>query len=167
MGKRQIDNSKDKVKEFLELWVKFNQLYKDAMKKSTITQEEEQSFLETKSIIARKFQALADSLSIDRSTIERTYDIINQILSLKGISTLSEPELKKIDNDWHESYIFLNRLLGHLEAKREDVSNAQGTVVGRVSRSIVRTVMYVLFFIVLISVILYIAFILGLFELYK
>jgi len=155
-------NSKESIartKEFLELWVKFNQIYKDAMGKATITPEEETAFLETKSIIARKFQALADSLSIDRFTMDRTYDVISQILSLKSISTLSEQALKKIENDWHEAYISLNRLLGHLEAQKEN--KPEEGVVTKASRSIGKTIMYILMALVLVSVILFLAYILG------
>ncbi|NQT95459.1 MAG: hypothetical protein HQ572_03325 [Candidatus Omnitrophica bacterium] len=151
-----------KTKEFIELWVKFSQIYKAAMGKTTITQEEEQSFLETKSIIARKFQTLADSLSIDRFTMDRTYDVINQILSLKSISTLSEQALKKIENDWHEAYISLNRLLGHLEAQKE---NSPGeNVITKASRSIGKTIMYSLMVLVLVLVMLFLAYILGILK---
>ena len=116
-----MNNFKDdiiKIKEFIELWKKFNQIYKESMGKTAITEEEEGLFLETKSIVARKFQTLVDSLAIERSTVDRTYDVINQILSLGSISTFSEESLRKINNDWHQSYISLNRLLGHLEAEK-------------------------------------------------
>jgi len=148
-----------KTREFLELWVKFNHIYKEAMGKTAITPEEESSFLETKSIIARKFQALADSLSIDRFTMDRTYDVINQILSLKSISTLSEQALKKIENDWHEAYISLNRLLGHLEVQKD--TKPEPNAVTKASRSIGKTIMYGLMILVLVSVILFLAYILG------
>jgi hypothetical protein len=122
-----MHNSKEdisKTKEFIELWKKFNQIYKEAMGKTAITEEEEDLFLETKSIVARKFQTLVDSLAIERVTIDRTYDVINQILSLRSISTLSEESLRKINNDWHQSYISLNRLLGHLESQRDTIAQA-------------------------------------------
>ncbi|MDD5504177.1 MAG: hypothetical protein PHV77_02545 [Candidatus Omnitrophica bacterium] len=106
-----------RTKEFIELWKKFNQIYKEAMGKSAISEEEELLFLETKSIVARKFQTLVDSLAIERATIDRTYDVINNVLSLKSISTISEEAIRKMDTDWHQSYISLNRLLGHLEAQ--------------------------------------------------
>ena len=116
MAEQKPKDALNKTKEFMQLWMKFHQLYEQSMDKTAIDPEEEKAFLETKSIIARKFQTLSDSMPIDRLTIDRTYDILNQILSLKSISTMSEHTLKKIENDWHQSYISLNRLLGHLEA---------------------------------------------------
>jgi len=160
----KIQNSKDsiiKTKEFIELWKKFNSIYKEAMGKASITEEEEELFLETKSIVARKFQALADSFSIDRHTIDRTYDVIGQILSLRGISTLSEPTLKKLESDWHEAYISLNRLLGHLEACKE--SDGKDLAKKR-SQSLGKSVGLVVVVLVFVMVVIFLAQVLGLLK---
>ena len=157
-------NSKDsiiKTKEFIELWKKFNSIYKESMGKSAITEEEEGLFLETKSIVAREFQVLADSFSIDRHTIDRTYDVIGSILSLRSISTLSEPTLKKLESDWHEAYISLNRLLGHLEASNETVSK---DLVKRRSQSLAKSVGLVVVVLVFVMVILFLAQVLGILK---
>ena len=153
-----MHNSKDaiaKTKEFIELWKKFNQIYKEAMGKTAITEEEEDLFLETKSIVARKFQTLVDSLSIERSTIDRTYDVINQILSLRSISTLSEESLRKISNDWHQSYISLNRLLGHLEAEKNTAVEKDKISLKQVLAAIVRFVLYAVIIATFVMVILF------------
>ena len=160
----KVQNSKDliiKTKEFIELWKKFNAIYKEAMGKSTITEEEEALFLETKSIVARKFQILADSFSIDRHTVDRTYDVIGSILSLRSISTLSEPTLKKLESDWHEAYISLNRLLGHLEVGNETVSKDS---VKKRSQSLAKSVGFVIVVLVFVMVILFLAQVLGILK---
>lgn len=156
-------DSVSKTKEFIELWIKFNQVYKDAMGKNSISPEEEVAFLETKSIIARKFQTLAESLSIDRGTIDHTYDVINQILSLKSISTLSEQSLKKIDNDWHQAYISLNRLVGHLEAEKEKVVQEAGPV-PNVFSGVLKGVAYLGGALLIALIILFLAYILGILK---
>jgi hypothetical protein len=151
-------NSKDailKTKEFIELWKKFNQIYKESMGKTTITEEEEDLFLETKSIVARKFQTLVDSLTIERTTIDRTYDVINQILSLRSISTLSEESLRKISNDWHQSYISLNRLLGHLEAQRDTVAEKDKVSPKQIFSAIGKFILYTAVIAVFVMVILF------------
>jgi len=153
-----MHNSKDaivKTKEFIELWKKFNQIYKEAMGKTTITEEEEDLFLETKSIVARKFQTLVDSLSIERSTTDRTYDVISQILSLRSISTLSEESLRKISNDWHQSYISLNRLLGHLEAEKNTAVEKDKISLKQVLAAIARFVLYAVIIVTFVMVILF------------
>lgn len=161
MATHDIRDSIEKTKEFMELWVKFHEMYKEAMGKSSITPEEEESFLNTKSIVARKFQTLADSLTIDRFTIERTYDVVNQILSLQNISALSEQVLKKLENDWHESYISLNRLLGHLEAQRDIFLREQGSLFKKVWGGAIKIFLYLIIIIIFSLVILYFMYILG------
>ena len=154
-------NSIGEAKEFMQLWVKFHELYKAAMKKTSITPEEEAEFFQTKSIVARKFQKLAESLSIDRVIVDRAYDVINQILSLKSISNLSESTLDKLEADWHESYINLNRLIGHLEAQKEKAPQS----IGPGMRSAGKYLAYFVFVIIVLLVTLYLAYILGIVKL--
>lgn len=108
-----------RLKEFMELWIKFHDMYKDAISRETISPQEEHAFLETKSIIARKYQALRDQLEISSSYEDKTFDVISQLLSLKSVAAISDLSLHKIENDWHNSYILLNKLLGELEGKQE------------------------------------------------
>lgn len=114
-----IPGALNKTKDYIALWVEFHNVIMDAIKKEDFTKEEEDKFLEMKSKAAQKFQTLVDILSVDRETVDRTYDVINQILSLKNAPKLSESLNKKLENDWHQVYITLNRLLGKLEAERD------------------------------------------------
>jgi len=150
-----------KTKEFLELWKRFNQIYKEAMVKTSVTEEEEELFLETKSVVARKFQILVDSLPVDRPTIDRTYEVINQTISLKSISTLPEEAVKRINSDWHQAYISLNRLLGHLEAQK-DVDTQDGAILMKKRYiTVARFLLNVILVFVFLGVIFFLAHILG------
>ncbi|MBI4435867.1 MAG: hypothetical protein HY590_00410 [Candidatus Omnitrophica bacterium] len=119
---RDLEEKIKKSKEFMDLWVKFHNLYKEALKDKVVDPEEEKAFLETKSLIARKYQALTDLLKITPSTEDKTIDVISQVLSLQGISALSDVQLEEIENGWHHSNIFLNKLLGSLENRKESLS---------------------------------------------
>ena len=153
--------SLNRTKEFIELWKKFNQIYKAAMNNRAITEEEEELFLETKSVVARKFQSLVDSLALERATIDRTYDVINQIISLKSMPALPEEALRRIDNDWHQTYISLNRLLGHLEMQNTNDFRDGNAALRKGYLSVVRTVIYLIVVLVFVMVILFLAHILG------
>ncbi len=118
---RDLEHKIKKVKEFMELWVKFHDMYKDALSHETITPDEEKNFLETKSLIARKYQALIEHLGIDRPYDDKTFDVISQLLSLKSVAAISDLSLNKIEYDWHNSYVLLNKLLGELEAGQESL----------------------------------------------
>ncbi len=116
---RELELQIKRLKEFMQLWVKFHDMYKNALSRETISPEEESTFLDTESLITRKYQALKDYLGIDSSYEDKTFDVISQVLSLKSVAAISDISLHKIENDWHNSYILLNKLLGELEGKQE------------------------------------------------
>lgn len=117
---RDVEDKIKKTKEFMELWRKFHHLYKEASNKESIDPQEEETFLETKSLIARKYQALVDLLGMSQSLEQdRTFEVISQVLSLQGVSTLSDVQIQEIENGWHQSYIALNKILGSLENRRD------------------------------------------------
>lgn len=119
---RELELKIKRLKEFMQLWVKFHDMYKEALSRETITPEEEKTFLETKSLIARKYQALKNFIGIESSYQDKTFDVIAQLLSLKSVAAISDLSLHKIEYDWHNSYVLLNKLVGELEGKRESLS---------------------------------------------
>ena len=118
---RDIELKIKRVKEFIQLWIKFHDMYKNALSRDTITPEEETAFLETKSLIARRYQALKDFLGLENSYDDKTFDVISQVLSLKSVAVISDLSLNKIENDWHNSYILLNKIFGELEGKKDSL----------------------------------------------
>ena len=48
----------------------------------------------------------------------RLTDPVNDILSLNTIRLMSEKNLKKLNDDWRDSYIFLNNILERLKNKK-------------------------------------------------
>ena len=115
----ELEEKIKKTKEFMELWLKFRELYTKALKKEAIHAEEEMMFLETKSLIARKYQALMDRLGMEPSMDDKTFDVISQVLSLQSVSSISDVQIQEIETGWHRSFMFLNKLLGTLENQKE------------------------------------------------
>jgi hypothetical protein len=137
MVDRELEFKIKRLKEFMQLWVKFHDMYKNALSQDTISPENETSFLETKSLIARKYQALKDHLGVTTSYEDKTFDVISQLLSLKSVAAISDLSLHKIESDWHNSYIILNKLLGELEGKQETLRKISviGLLVRKLSSS--------------------------------
>ena len=127
MRDRNIESKIKHLNEFMQLWIKFHDMYKNAVNRETITVDDENAFLETESLIARKYQALKDYLDIDSSYEDKTIDVISQLLSLKSVAAISDLSLHKIENDWHSSYIVLNKLLGELEGRQEALRRVSKT----------------------------------------
>ena len=118
----ELEEKIKKTKEFMELWLKFRELYTKALKKEAIRAEEEMAFLETKSLIARKYQALMDRLGMESSMEDKTFDVVSQVLSLQSVSSISDVQIQEIENGWHRSFMFLNKLLGTLENQKETLA---------------------------------------------
>lgn len=106
------------LKSFLELWAKFHSIYNDTISKGTITKEDEAKFLETKDLIRNKYEVLGNSLEFKYMPHSRLTDPVNDILSLNGILFMSEKHLKRLNDDWKDSYIFLNNILERLKSKK-------------------------------------------------
>ena len=117
-----LESKIEQLNEFVQLWATFYELYKRASEQQTFSDEEEKNFLELKSSLARKYQGLMDSLGIKPTAEDRTFDVISQVMSLKSITTLSPLQMEKLENDWHNSYITLNKIMGSLENRRGELA---------------------------------------------
>jgi hypothetical protein len=137
MVDKELELKIKRVKEFTQLWVKFHDMYKNSINRESISPEEEAGFLETKSLIARKYQALQSLLGAESSHEDKTFDVVSRVLSLKGVSAISDMGLNKIESDWHNSYIQLNKILGELEAMQDNLRKVSkvGLFVGRLTRN--------------------------------
>ena len=106
------------VREFLEFWGKLHSLYSDTISRDIITKDDEDSFLKAKSALKIKYDALKSGLEFKYMPHMRLTDPVTDILNLGGIHFISENSLKKLEDDWRDSYIFLNSILERFENKK-------------------------------------------------
>jgi len=112
---KKIESDIKIVKGFLEFWVKFHSIYSDVVSKENITKEDESLFLETKGLIKTKYDELNGSLELKYVPHSRLTDPVNDILQLDNVRFMAEKNLKKMEDDWRDSYIFLNSILERLK----------------------------------------------------
>lgn len=127
MKSQELENKIEALKEFIDLWIKFHNLYTEAVKNSATNPAAEKEFLDLKSLLARRYQALLDALNIQHTTEDRTFDVITQLLSLRDAVSISELQMQKIENDWHNSFISLNKWLGTLEHRQNTLAKVSAT----------------------------------------
>jgi len=106
------------VKEFLELWGKLHSLYSDTISRDRITKEDEDAFLKATSALKIKYAALKGGLEFKYMPHMRLTDPVNDILNLGGIHFISENSLKKLEDDWRDSYVFLSSILERFKNKK-------------------------------------------------
>lgn len=103
------------VTSFLEFWEKFHSIYGSIITKGIITREDETKFLETKELMKNKYDELKKSLELNYAPRTRLTDPVSDILALHGVRFIAEKNLKKTDEDWKDSYVFLNSILERLK----------------------------------------------------
>ena len=107
------------VKEFLEFWTKFHHIYNGTISKEIISNEDEDKFLQTKETIRAKYERAKSGLEVNYMPHSRLTDPVNDVLSISGIRLMSEKNLKKLNEDWRDSYVFLNSIMERLKNKRK------------------------------------------------
>ncbi len=150
---KNLESRIKQLTEFVDMWKSFYELYKRASDQQNFTEDEEKNFLELKSSLARKYQALMDALGIKPTAEDRTFDVISQVMSLKSISMLSPLQMEKLENDWHNSYITLNKILGSLENRKNDL--AKINVFAQACKRIFTNPFFALFLIMMLISIIY------------
>ncbi|NOZ64776.1 MAG: hypothetical protein GXO71_07660 [Caldiserica bacterium] len=120
MRNKKIEWNINLVREFISQWQDFGN-FLHLPPDRDISPEDEQKFMEMKSMIARRCQVLQESLEQGFLAESKILDILSQSPELKQI--LTQPmHAKKLQNDWHAAYISLNKLLGSLEAKKAELA---------------------------------------------
>jgi hypothetical protein len=107
------------VKEFLEFWAKFHSIYNTAISMDTISKEDEDKFLQTKETIQAKYKEVKGLLEVNYMLHSRITDPVDDILLINGIRFISEKNLKKLNEDWRDSYIFLNSIVERLKSRKK------------------------------------------------
>jgi len=153
MQDRNLESRIKQLKEFIDLWTSFYEHYKRAGGQQTFTEDEERNFLELKSSLARKYQGLMDSLGIKPTAEDRTFDVISQVMSLKSIGTTSPLQMEKMENDWHNSYITLNKIMGSLENRKLEM--AKISAFGEFSKKLFSNPVFALFLIIIVLSVIY------------
>ena len=125
MTEKDLKTNIKNTRDFIDLWGKFHDLFQSASRREAITREEENLFLETKSLVADKYTSLKGFLKPYLAADEGTMDVIADVLSLKGMTTISDDALRRIEQNWDHSRDVLNRISKQLEAEGYAASRAK------------------------------------------
>jgi len=131
---KKIESDIKVLKGFLEFWGKFHSIYDEIIAKDIISQEDEHRLFETRDMIKNKYEEVKGSLEFKYVPHARLTDPVSEILGIATIRFMSEKNLKKMGDDWRDSYIFLNNILERLKnnKKRMEEFNPMGVFLKRV-----------------------------------
>jgi len=116
-------------KELLTLWHQFHGYFSLAAKgdNSLLTHDKEAEFLDLKSRIAMLHDSFMESLKHDAEIGQHILNIIERTITLKHLCKLSTAEFKKMEIEWHESYLLLSETVASIEEKKEALANVNPT----------------------------------------
>lgn len=117
-----VERQYSDTKELLALWKTFHDFFRMGVKGENLTPEKEAQFLDIKSKIAMVHDSFMDALTHDQNVGQEVLNIITRAITLKHLSKQSAADIKKMEIEWHESYLLVNETIGALEDKRRELS---------------------------------------------
>ncbi len=120
-----IDKRVEMTREFMNDWLLFNQILSAYPSPGVNKAQLENQFLKIKSKLAREHRVLKDTLAGDYAIDQNTMNIVSAATNLESIYSQSEVAVKKIQNEWHRSFISINETLGTLEDKKNRAESGE------------------------------------------
>ena len=125
-----LERSIQLTREFMNDWLLFNQILSAYPSPGVNKAQLENQFLKIKSKLAREHQVLRESLGADYKFDANTMNIVSGATNLESIYSQSEVAIKKLQNEWHRSFISINETLGALEDKKMRAEAGENVIVG-------------------------------------
>ena len=113
-----MDRRVNMCREFMNDWLLFNQILSAYPSPGVNKAQLENQFLKIKSKLAREHNVLKDSLASDYAIDRNTMQIVSSSTNLESIYAQSEVSVKKLQGEWHKSFISINETLGQIEDKK-------------------------------------------------
>jgi hypothetical protein len=132
MSMKKIEQLVAQMENYLECWKQFNR-YINLARSKEFTADDENQFLEIKSVLVQELEMIFSSVEVSSPTKEEVHTLIGNAPSLRYLSEMSEGALRNIENQWHKMYIGWHSILGQLKARQrtEDSKSMLGSVFGK------------------------------------
>jgi len=116
MSNKKMDALIQQMENYLECWKQFNQFINLARSKK-FSVEDENQFLETKSILIQELELILAAITVTAPTREEVHALVGNAPSLRYLSEMSEGALRNVENQWHKIYIGWHAILGQLKVR--------------------------------------------------
>ncbi|MDZ4859021.1 MAG: hypothetical protein SGI88_08540 [Candidatus Hydrogenedentes bacterium] len=129
-GIEVLDGYISRSHEFMNDWMRFNQLIGAYTTPGVNKPQLETNFLQLKSKLARDHRVLTERLGPDCKFSADVINIVSGATSLDSVFAQSEVAVRKLQNEWHRSFITVNETLGNLEDKHKRAMSGERVNVG-------------------------------------
>ena len=117
MSKTNVEQLILRMESYLECWKQFNTFMSMARSKK-FGQEDENQFLEIKSVITQELELILASIDCGPITREDVHSLIASGPSIRFLSEMNENALRNVETHWHKLFIGLQSILGQLKVKQ-------------------------------------------------
>ena len=112
-----------RMESYLECWKQLHHFMVMARQKK-FTQDDENQFLEIKSVITQEFELIMSSMDCGTISREDVHSLIASGPSIRYLSEMNEGALRNVENQWHKLFIGLQAILGQLKVRQQQTTSA-------------------------------------------
>ena len=117
MSNVKLDPQIQQMENYLECWKQFNH-YVNVARAKKFGNEDENHFLETKSVLVQELELILAAVEVSSPTKEEIHALIGNAPSLRYLSEMSDAALRNVENQWHKIYIGWHSILGQLKVRQ-------------------------------------------------
>lgn len=125
MSNPKLDQLVDQVENYIECWKQFNNFVTLARGRK-FSQEDENQFLETKSVLIQELELILAAVEVPSPTREEIHALIADAPSLRALGEMNEGALRNLESQWHRIYIGWHAILGQLKVRQRGESSRGG-----------------------------------------
>ena len=120
MSAKKLQDIIIRMENYLECWKQFNH-YLGLARFKKFTLDDENQFMEIKSVITQEFELILAFLDSTLVSREDVHGLMTSVPSMRFLSESNESVLRNIENQWHKLYITWQSILGQLKVKQKQV----------------------------------------------
>lgn len=120
MEQQKLEDLISQIENYLECWKQFNQYVTQARAKK-FGLEDENQFLELKSVLTQELELILSSVECTSPTKEEVIALVSTTPSLRYLGEQNEASLRNLENQWHKIYIGWQSILGQLKVQQRQV----------------------------------------------
>jgi len=122
MRNKKLDQLIVQLENYLECLKQFNNFVTLARGKK-FSAEDENQFLEVKSIIVQELELITAAVECPSPTREEVHALISSAPSVRYLSESNEGNLRGLENQWHKVYVGFQALLGQLKVQQRQLES--------------------------------------------
>lgn len=107
----------------VESWKKLQHFITYALDKARplISVEQERQFTEVRSILLQETEHVLDELNLVEQLSSKSMSVLQRATSIRGVRSLSNDEVRRLEQDWNIVFTKLGLVQGQLKARRKEL----------------------------------------------